>query len=711
MKKIIFLVVLCLVALVLYAANPTFNSFNTHQFAVSEPQNIVSIKSSATVTNEVDWGTFQLPSIPGGIGYFAALDASGNVTAAVPAGNSSNNVFSNFYSTNIFTTNITVQIVSNLSLTPSEPIVTDANDVEISQSYALFLDSLLAGVGNGPGVLTNTSSTSTPVLSWVPVGGGGGGGGGGAAGPFNQSQFNGTGGITNIKSGADLTNANLYTATSMGVLSYGTFGLGIGDDGFHDLSFVAPGGNFYFGTQLGFTDGLIFGNRAVLGGGLDITGGNITNVHNASASLLGRDVSGAEIIVQYSTVSNAIAAGWAAADTIVSNGVITFVNGQLTVTSNAMSALCTVVSNGCVAYADARGTIVSNGVVAWANATFGTATADGSTITNGSGVLGVNYGSGLAVVGGKLTSTAVGGVTTFGGASGAITIDTTQLLMTGQQLSASPMGLTISNAYAALANGVGAACTNLANGIGAASTNLANGIGTACTNYVNAVGTATTNGYQTFANQAGAACTNLDNARGTIYSNLFNTITAANLMGTACTNYVNAVGLLASNLFQTGSTTLSNLTSQTATMLNLGLGTNVQDTNVLVNARTNSTTLADFTSVTNLNLNFGTNHVYWVAVTNANLCISNILGLTPGLFQNWGDLYLSNANASATVTIWFAEGASAPPTGFTDLLVGYTNGVVLTNSVSPYHFQFACIGTNYAMPGLAQWTFAGYPSK
>ena len=57
---------------------------------------------------------------------------------------------------------------------------------------------LLSSLGSGPGVLTNSSATSTPSLSWVAVGGGGGGG----VTPAYSSQFQtvslGTGTATNV---------------------------------------------------------------------------------------------------------------------------------------------------------------------------------------------------------------------------------------------------------------------------------------------------------------------------------------------------------------------------------------------------------------------------------------------------------------------------------------------------------------------------------
>lgn len=86
MKKWIIPVIgfICLIALVCFAANPTFVSFIASQFGYNSDQ--VWIKSGAKVTNIVNYGTLQLPGIPGGSGKFAALDTNGNVTAAVPPG-------------------------------------------------------------------------------------------------------------------------------------------------------------------------------------------------------------------------------------------------------------------------------------------------------------------------------------------------------------------------------------------------------------------------------------------------------------------------------------------------------------------------------------------------------------------------------------------------------------------------------------------------
>ncbi len=111
----------------------------------------------------------------------------------------------------------------------------------------------------------------------------------------------------------------------------------------------------------------------------------------------------------------------------------------------ACTNLVNLVGAACTNGYTALSTIVSNGIVAWANATFA---ASGS------------------------------GVTSFGGDTGAITLLSTQLAMSGQQLNA---------------NGLGAASTNLANAIGLASTNLANAIGLASTNWANLIGTTISN--------------------------------------------------------------------------------------------------------------------------------------------------------------------------------------------------------------------------
>jgi len=75
---------LLIFATLLFAANPTFVSFVASQFGYNSDQ--VWIKPGAQLTNINAYGTLRLPDTPGGTGYFAALDASGNVTAGIPSG-------------------------------------------------------------------------------------------------------------------------------------------------------------------------------------------------------------------------------------------------------------------------------------------------------------------------------------------------------------------------------------------------------------------------------------------------------------------------------------------------------------------------------------------------------------------------------------------------------------------------------------------------
>ena len=77
---------------------------------------------------------------------------------------------------------------------------------------------LFSALGSGPGVLTNSSATSTPTLSWVAVGGGGGGGG---SSTFNNNQFfsGGTGPVTNLQ-----TNQTFAALTLTQGITYGAGG-------------------------------------------------------------------------------------------------------------------------------------------------------------------------------------------------------------------------------------------------------------------------------------------------------------------------------------------------------------------------------------------------------------------------------------------------------------------------------------------------------
>jgi hypothetical protein len=86
-------------------------------------------------------------------------------------------------------------VMNNTGGSASPTAVTDAN----------ALSALLGTVGSGPGVLTNTSATGTPSLSWVAVGGGGSWNGVIATGITNT----GTQGITN--NGPLTNNGTVYT--------------------------------------------------------------------------------------------------------------------------------------------------------------------------------------------------------------------------------------------------------------------------------------------------------------------------------------------------------------------------------------------------------------------------------------------------------------------------------------------------------------------
>jgi hypothetical protein len=459
----------------------------------------------------------------------------------------------------------------------------------------------------------------------------------------------------------------------------------------------------------------------------------------------------------------------------------------------------------------AQGTAISN----WANVAFATVSAlnnTGAVITNGYNLLGAaltnwatttfatitgmnNMGAAISNWANATFSTGgSSGVSSFGGQTGAITIDTAQLAMTGSELFASPMGTAITN----FANLLGQACSNGYNLLGTAMTNWGN----ATFQPLNAILTTLSGSaaYDTvLGNPTGSAAaptytgnpviTNLTSLNSISNAgNLTNvqTVFAAGITISNATGLTNVGQTTSTVAFWTGSpphlasgasysgATLGTVTSAAAAADSAGVvswsGTPITtsgtltptfskmsssqfgvgevdnltitassgviaasqmgaaitnfantlgqaitnaagsqaslflwDTNINVSCVTNQIQTNGFhgttaNNYTNWWLNVGTNHTYRASLqtNNAAYCLTNIQGLIAGQ-DNWVDLYLQNTNSAANITLWWAQGTGAPPTGYISILngSGFTNGLLITNSQGWYHLHGDIYGTNY----------------
>lgn len=160
---------------------------------------------------------------------------------------------------------------------------------------------------------------------------------------------------------------------------------------------------------------------------------------------------------------------------------------------------------------------------------------------------------------------------------------------------------------------------------------------------------------------------------------------SAGQMGTAVTNFANTLGQA-----------ITNAAGSQASLF-------LWDTNINVSCVTNQIQTNGFhgttaNNYTNWWLNVGTNHTYRASLqtNNAAYCLTNIQGLIAGQ-DNWVDLYLQNTNSAANITLWWAQGTGAPPTGYISILngSGFTNGLLITNSQGWYHLHGDIYGTNY----------------
>ncbi len=172
---------------------------------------------------------------------------------------------------------------------------------------------------------------------------------------------------------------------------------------------------------------------------------NTTGPSNGISAVLSNNGIFTIVMTNASSVTAAALAAQGQADTNYANimgaSVTNYVNTLGQAVTNSYNLLGTAVTN-------------------WANATFATLTG-----MNNLGTAITNWANATFSTGGS------SGVSSFAGFTGAITILTSQLSTSGQQLNASPMGTAV---------------TNFANTMGAAVTNGYNLLGTAATNWVNA---------------------------------------------------------------------------------------------------------------------------------------------------------------------------------------------------------------------------------
>jgi hypothetical protein len=313
------------------------------------------------------------------------------------------------------------------------------------------------------------------------------------------------------------------------------------------------------------------------------------------------------------------------------------------------------------------------------------------------------------------------GVSSFGGATGAITLLSSQLAMSGNELySLCQIGSsTLSNFVANITVNASGQFTNspwclftntfsswtvTSNGWVFTTTN---GETVACTNGI----VYASGGFQSGGSGTGTLSALSGNLTLNASTGLIVIQTNDNVLGS---EYVNT-NLYASNAVVTNSVTVNGAgNSGTAGFIGNGFGiTNVWDTNVNVACVTNQIQTNSFhgtaaNDYTNWWLNVATNHVYRCSLqtNNAAYCLTNLQGLVAGQ-DNWVDLYLQNTNSAANITLWWATGVTTPVTGYIPILNGFTNGLLITNSQGWFHLHGDIYGTNYM--SNATWE-ASWPS-
>lgn len=135
MKKLL-LAIICLAALVVFAANPTFQSFLASQFSTTSTT--VSIRDGATVTNLTNYGTFQLPDQAGGTGVFLAVDAAGNVTPDFPPQGDVTNNGTGYSFGAVTDTNLTIPTGGTLTANQATVLVSNALVQIVSLTNATY---------------------------------------------------------------------------------------------------------------------------------------------------------------------------------------------------------------------------------------------------------------------------------------------------------------------------------------------------------------------------------------------------------------------------------------------------------------------------------------------------------------------------------------------------------------------------------------------
>lgn len=354
-------VVVMFTALLLFAANVSFQAFNTSQF-FTDGRSVVDIKTGALVTNWVDYGTFQVPNITGGGGQFLAVDAFGNITAGTPAsgGGFTGNPLQ--FTVNSGTTNLTSSLFVN-SLTASNTITSSNNitgygiDNELHGQTIVGPDSIV-----NYGMLTFNwwtndgtfvrPTTNLPVL--IPQ-------------SLNLNAAN------NTASNEVFAAENLLTGA-------------LGDARYAPISVTEP----TFGTQ--FTVGASTTN---LSDPLKVGTLNVTNNANVTNNM---SVGGTLNVTGVSTLGNQTNTGWQAiAGNATNFGAVTVVGGLTIVTLSPSALAATGAGTNMVSIANGTGFLNDNG-----SGTF-SYSQNAQNLTNF-----VYLATGNSVAGGTIASSGVG---------------------------------------------------------------------------------------------------------------------------------------------------------------------------------------------------------------------------------------------------------------------------------------------------------------